>query len=131
MLNNTPRIGALAIEPKLNRIDPRWHIPKIDRLQLASCGQRPDLITLDLTTEFIANHETVFVIEQNRDGQMRRLLINETSVSHPEKLVPVLNYDGLPITARQIASVIRATLGGTDNVTPIASKREASRKAKS
>jgi len=82
----------------------------------------------DSVEEFISSHETVFVIEQNRDGQMRRLLINETSVSHPEKLVPVLNYDGLPITARQIAGVIRATLGGSDNVTPIASKREASRK---
>ena len=76
--------------------------------------------------DFVDRHELVFVIEQNRDGQMRRLLINETSVSHPEKLVPVLNYDGLPITARQIAGVIRATLGGSDNVTPIASKCQSS-----
>jgi len=49
-------------------------------------------------------------------------------VADPRKLVPVLNYDGLPITARHIASVIRATLGGTDNVTPITRKRESSRK---
>jgi 2-oxoglutarate ferredoxin oxidoreductase subunit alpha len=82
----------------------------------------------DAVEEFIASHETVFVIEQNRDGQMRRLLINEIDVPANEKLVPVLNYDGLPITARQIAGVIRATLGGSDNVTPITSKRESSRK---
>jgi len=82
----------------------------------------------DAVEEFIASHETVFVIEQNRDGQMRRLLVNESSVADPRKLVPVLNYDGLPITARHIASVIRATLGGTDNVTPITRKRESSRK---
>jgi 2-oxoglutarate/2-oxoacid ferredoxin oxidoreductase subunit alpha len=81
--------------------------------------------------EFIAGHETVFVIEQNRDGQMRRLLINETEVSAKEKLVPVLNYDGLPITARQIAAVIRSHLGGTDNVTPINRKRDSARKSKS
>ena len=66
----------------------------------------------DAVEEFIAGHETVFVIEQNRDGQMRRLLINEIDVPANEKLVPVLNYDGLPITARQIAGVIRGTLGG-------------------
>ncbi|MBP6381719.1 MAG: 2-oxoacid:acceptor oxidoreductase subunit alpha [Pseudomonadales bacterium] len=82
----------------------------------------------DAVQEFIAGHETVFVIEQNRDGQMRRLLINEIDVPANEKLVPVLNYDGLPITARQIAGVIRGTLGGSDNVTPITSKRERSRK---
>ena len=74
------------------------------------------------------SHETVFVIEQNRDGQMRRLLINEIDLPANEKLVPVLNYDGLPITARQIAGVIRSTLGGSDNVTPITRKRESPRK---
>jgi 2-oxoglutarate ferredoxin oxidoreductase subunit alpha len=80
--------------------------------------------------EFIADHETVFVIEQNRDGQMRRLLINETDVPANEKLVPVLNYDGLPITARQIAAVIRSHIGGADNVTSINRKRDSARKAK-
>ena len=82
----------------------------------------------DAVEEFIMSHETVFVIEQNRDGQMRRLLINEIDLPANEKLVPVLNYDGLPITARQIAAVIRSTLGGSDNVTPITRKRESPRK---
>jgi len=81
--------------------------------------------------EFIAKHERVFVIEQNRDGQMRRLLINETDVPANEKLVPILNYDGLPITARQIAAGIRSHVGGADNVTPINSKRASARKSKS
>ncbi len=48
--------------------------------------------------EFIHQHEKVFVIEQNRDAQMRQLLINECSID-PQKLESVLNYDGLPITA--------------------------------
>jgi 2-oxoglutarate ferredoxin oxidoreductase subunit alpha len=56
--------------------------------------------------EFIAEHEYVFVVEQNRDGQMRTLLINEFEFD-PERLVPVLHYDGSPITARFIRHEIR------------------------
>jgi len=80
--------------------------------------------------QFINEHELVFVIEQNRDGQMRRLLLNETSVTTKDKLVAVLNYDGLPVTARHIASVIRAAIGG-NNVTPIRRKRASTRKSSS
>ena len=56
--------------------------------------------------QFIADHGTVFVAEQNRDGQMRYLLINELDVN-PAKMVRVLHYDGTPITARFIANAIR------------------------
>jgi 2-oxoglutarate/2-oxoacid ferredoxin oxidoreductase subunit alpha len=54
---------------------------------------------------FIDAHEEVFVVEQNRDGQMRTLLMNELDVD-PHKLVPVLHYDGTPITARFISQAI-------------------------
>ena len=54
---------------------------------------------------FIAEHDTVFVIEQNRDGQLRTLVMNECNVD-PGKLVPVLHYDGTPITARFIREAI-------------------------
>ena len=50
---------------------------------------------------FIAEHKRVFVVEQNRDAQMKTLLVNELGID-PHKLVPVLNYDGMPITARKI-----------------------------
>jgi len=56
--------------------------------------------------EFIDEHEYVFVIEQNRDAQMRSLLINEFDFC-PDQLVPVLHYDGSPITARFIRHEIR------------------------
>ncbi|MDB5466244.1 MAG: ferredoxin oxidoreductase alpha subunit, partial [Phenylobacterium sp.] len=46
---------------------------------------------------FVTGHERVFVVEQNRDGQLRTLLMNEGGVD-PAKLVPVLHYDGTPIT---------------------------------
>lgn len=47
---------------------------------------------------FLEQYDKVFVIEQNRDAQMRSLLINELEI-HPKKLIKVLNYDGTPITA--------------------------------
>ncbi|MCP3970087.1 MAG: 2-oxoacid:acceptor oxidoreductase subunit alpha [Rhodobacteraceae bacterium] len=59
--------------------------------------------------QFIHDRDLVFVIEQNRDGQMRRLIINECEIP-PGKLMPVLNYSGTPITARNIARKIRETL---------------------
>jgi 2-oxoglutarate ferredoxin oxidoreductase subunit alpha len=55
--------------------------------------------------QFIADHDEVFVVEQNRDAQMRSLLVNELEVD-PAKLVKVLHYDGTPITARFITRAI-------------------------
>ena len=55
--------------------------------------------------EFIATHDKVFVIEQNRDAQLRSLLINELN-TNPQKLISVLNYDGMPITADNILNQI-------------------------
>jgi 2-oxoglutarate/2-oxoacid ferredoxin oxidoreductase subunit alpha len=55
--------------------------------------------------QFIADHDEVFVVEQNRDAQMRSLLVNELNVD-PNKLVKVLHYDGTPITARFITNAI-------------------------
>ena len=67
----------------------------------------------DRIPEFIAAHEHVFIVEQNRDGQLRSMLINECGLS-PERLIAVLHYDGTPITARFITSEItRELLHGT------------------
>lgn len=52
-------------------------------------------------TDFIMDHEIVFVVEQNRDAQMRSILINELEID-PRRLVSILNYDGFPITADHI-----------------------------
>ncbi len=60
--------------------------------------------------DFIATHELVFVIEQNRDAQLRALLLNEGGVD-PARLVKVLHYDGTPITARFIAGELKARMG--------------------
>jgi len=57
--------------------------------------------------DFIAEHDQVFVVEQNRDAQLRSLLVNELDID-PRKLIKVLFYDGTPITARFIAGAIGA-----------------------
>jgi 2-oxoglutarate ferredoxin oxidoreductase subunit alpha len=59
----------------------------------------------DEVAEFIAAHDEVFVVEQNRDAQMRTLLMNELNID-PAKLIAVLHYDGTPITARFISGAI-------------------------
>ncbi len=56
--------------------------------------------------EFINDHKKVFVIEQNRDAQMRSLLMIELGID-PAKLLSVLNYDGMPITADHIIKEIK------------------------
>jgi len=59
--------------------------------------------------DFISEHEIVFAIEQNRDAQMQILLAGECQVA-PGKLIPVTNFNGLPITARIITNQIHTTL---------------------
>lgn len=59
----------------------------------------------DSVADFIAAHERVFVVEQNRDSQLRSMLVNEFGID-PARLVPILHYDGTPITARFIAGAI-------------------------
>jgi 2-oxoglutarate ferredoxin oxidoreductase subunit alpha len=55
--------------------------------------------------DFIAEHDQVFVVEQNRDAQLRALTINELAVD-PARLISILHYDGTPITARFIVREI-------------------------
>ncbi len=58
---------------------------------------------------YLDNHDRVFVVEQNRDAQLRSLLLLETQVP-PDKLVPVLHYDGLPIHADAVLSAVNGHL---------------------
>jgi 2-oxoglutarate/2-oxoacid ferredoxin oxidoreductase subunit alpha len=68
-------------------------------------------------TSFIADHDFIFVVEQNRDGQLRSLIVNECGID-PVRLVPILHYDGTPITARFIARAIGEHLDAL-KVTPL------------
>ncbi len=57
--------------------------------------------------DFVDSHEKIFVIEQNRDAQFKSLMTIELGTD-PGKLVSVLNYDGMPITADFIYKEIKS-----------------------
>jgi 2-oxoglutarate/2-oxoacid ferredoxin oxidoreductase subunit alpha len=102
------RVGAMyygSTSPAMNEAD----------VMLAEDGIHLDLLRLrgfpfgDEVEAFIESHDKVFVIEQNRDGQMRSLLINELEIN-PKKLIKIVHYDGTPISARFISGAIAAHL---------------------
>jgi 2-oxoglutarate ferredoxin oxidoreductase subunit alpha len=72
-------------------------------------------------TDFIERHDRVFVIDQNRDAQMRKLLIIECELN-PRKMLSYTHYDGMPMTALGAARHIASVLGGS-NVTPLRKKK--------
>ncbi|MBV9421095.1 MAG: 2-oxoacid:acceptor oxidoreductase subunit alpha, partial [Alphaproteobacteria bacterium] len=55
--------------------------------------------------DFINAHDQVFVVEQNRDAQLQKLIVNECAID-PARFISILHYDGTPITARFITSAI-------------------------
>jgi 2-oxoglutarate/2-oxoacid ferredoxin oxidoreductase subunit alpha len=71
----------------------------------------------DEVRQYIERHQQVFVIEQNRDAQLRTLLMAEFEFG-PDKLKSVLCFDGSPISARNIRRQIKTHLN-SDNVLPL------------
>jgi 2-oxoglutarate ferredoxin oxidoreductase subunit alpha len=59
----------------------------------------------DAVMDFISGHDQIFLVEQNRDAQMRSLLVNECGID-PARFISILHYDGTPITARFIIAAI-------------------------
>jgi 2-oxoglutarate/2-oxoacid ferredoxin oxidoreductase subunit alpha len=90
---------------------------------LAESGMEVDALRVrafpfaDEVLDFVSQRDHVFVVEQNRDGQLRTLLIAEGMLPG-EKLTPVLHYDGTPITARFIQGEIAQRLAAF-NVSPL------------
>jgi 2-oxoglutarate ferredoxin oxidoreductase subunit alpha len=92
-------------------------------MELAARGHGLDMLRVRAfpfhqdVSDFVADHDFVFVVEQNRDAQLRLLLVNELSLD-PVRLVPVLHYDGTPITARFIVRAIAEHLDAL-KITPL------------
>jgi len=82
---------------------------------LAAGGVQLDTMRLrafpfpDSVTDFINGYDQIFLVEQNRDAQMRSLLVNECGID-PARFVSVLHFDGTPITARFIIAAISERL---------------------
>lgn len=66
--------------------------------------------------DFITQHETVFVVEQNRDAQFKSLLVNELHIN-PNTLHSVLHFNGDPISARHILRTVHQALNIADDLT--------------
>jgi 2-oxoglutarate ferredoxin oxidoreductase subunit alpha len=88
---------APALEEALEALEARGI--HLDTLRIRAFPFHDDVL------DFIKDHERVFVIEQNRDAQMRTLLTTEGEID-PARMVPILHYDGTPITARFIVKAI-------------------------
>jgi 2-oxoglutarate ferredoxin oxidoreductase subunit alpha len=56
---------------------------------------------------FLDAHPRIFVVEQNRDAQLRTLLTAETGFPR-DAMIPVLDYGGLPLTARVVVDAVAA-----------------------
>jgi len=63
----------------------------------------------DAVKEFIDRHERVYVVEQNRDAQLRSLLMLDIEAD-ARKLVPVLHYDGMPLAANFVVQKVQEDL---------------------
>jgi 2-oxoglutarate ferredoxin oxidoreductase subunit alpha len=59
----------------------------------------------DEVEQFLREHETVFVVEQNRDAQLRGILLMETEIDQ-RKLVSILHYNGLPIASSHVEEAV-------------------------
>ena len=59
----------------------------------------------EIVRNFLHTHDRIFVVEQNRDGQLRSLLLTETDTAS-EKLIPVLYYGGQPMSCPDIIDPI-------------------------
>jgi 2-oxoglutarate/2-oxoacid ferredoxin oxidoreductase subunit alpha len=71
----------------------------------------------DEVFDFVQSHTKVFVVEQNRDAQLKTLLVNDAGIN-PASLISLLHYDGTPITARFITKEISEIVSAL-NVRPI------------
>ena len=65
------------------------------------------------THDFVARHDRVYVVEQNRDAQLLNLLKIDLDPVEVVKLRSVLHFNGLPIDARSITSQIAAQEGAS------------------
>ena len=80
-----------AMDEAIELLEARGH--QLDRLRLRAFPFHSSV------SSFIAEHDFIYVVEQNCDSQLRSLIVNELSID-PVRLVPILHYDGTPITAR-------------------------------
>lgn len=106
--NHSAKVGIIhfgtskaATHEAIDRLTEQGHI--INDLRVVAFPFHPEVI------DFIEAHQTIFVVEQNRDGQLRSLLINELEID-PKKLIKTVHFNGDPISAKVITELISEKL---------------------
>lgn len=102
---NKHKIGILFYGTSLYAAEEALYILKNEGIEMDAVRIKAFPFHKDIEN-FIQNHETIYVVEQNRDAQLRSLIMIELGVN-PAKLIPVLNYNGMPITADDIIQQIK------------------------
>jgi 2-oxoglutarate/2-oxoacid ferredoxin oxidoreductase subunit alpha len=78
---------------------------RADYMRIRAFPFHPDVF------DFLNEHEYVFVVEQNRDAQLRAMLAIETGIPR-DHMISVLDYGGLPLTAGRVASAVTTHMEG-------------------
>ena len=121
VLRESPRTDAATASsttaPRPARWTRRWPSSRREGIAIDALRVRAFPFQ-DSVIEFVNAHDHVFVVEQNRDGQLRTLLVNEGAHRPRARSSPVLHYDGTPITARFIREEIEERLSAF-NVRPL------------
>ena len=60
---------------------------------------------------FLGRHDHTFVIEQNRDAQLRSLIGIELGFAR-DQMIPILDYGGMPLTAKKVVDAVKTHLAG-------------------
>jgi 2-oxoglutarate/2-oxoacid ferredoxin oxidoreductase subunit alpha len=103
------RVGVIHYGSTAPAMDEAQALLASDGLHIDTTRIRAFPLALEVA-EFVHDHDQVFVVEQNRDAQMRTLLTTDLGIA-PARLTSVLHFSGMPITAgfivREIASRLR------------------------
>jgi 2-oxoglutarate/2-oxoacid ferredoxin oxidoreductase subunit alpha len=102
------RVGVIHYGSTAPAMDEAQALLASDGLHIDTTRIRAFPLALEVA-EFVHNHDQVFVVEQNRDAQMRTLLTTDLGIA-PARLTSVLHFSGMPITARFIVREIASRL---------------------
>ena len=105
---NTSKLGVICFGTSIEASEEARDLLKKEKVKVDLMRVKSFPFNKDVG-DFIDKHDTVFVVEQNRNGQLRSMLIDELQ-TNPQKLLSVLHYDGMPITADSIMDKIHALL---------------------
>jgi len=92
-----------AVREAIDRLREQGH--RADYMRIRAFPFAPEI------REFIERHPTTFVVEANRDAQLRALLTVETGVPR-DAMIPILDYSGLPLTAPRVIEAVTARFAG-------------------